>query len=198
MDTLDGEDPMATRALHHYTPDEYLAVERGAPFKSEYRDGRIVAMVGATARHNLLTGNIHGILWTAFRGGRCRVYVADLRVRVERGNRYVYPDLAALCEPPRFEDGVLDTLLNPAVIVEVLSETTEANDRGEKFAAYRQIETLGEYVLVAQDRVSVERYRRNGDLWTLTRLDSADCVLELESVGASLPLAEIYEGVEPG
>lgn len=198
MDTLDGDDPMASRALQHYTPDEYLAIERGAPFKSEYRDGRIVAMVGATERHNVLTGNVHGLLWTAFRGGRCRVYASDLRVRIERGNRYVYPDLAALCEPPRFEDGVLDTLRNPALVVEVLSETTEAYDRGEKFAAYRQIDTLREYVLVAQDRVSVERYRRNGDVWTLTPFTSADDVLELESVGASLPLAEIYEGVDVG
>ncbi len=198
MDTLDGEDPMASRALHHYTPDEYLAIERGAPFKSEYRDGGIVAMVGATSRHNLITGNVHALLWTTFRGGPCRSFVADLRVRIERGNRYVYPDLAALCEPPRFEDGVLDTLMNPSLVVEVLSATTEAYDRGEKFAAYRQIETLREYVLVAQDRVSVERYRRNGDVWTLTPFDSAGDVLELESVGASLSLAEVYEGIDPG
>jgi Uma2 family endonuclease len=198
MDTPDGEDPMATRALHHYTPDEYLARERGAPFKSEYRDGHIFAMVGTTSRHNLITGNVHALLWTTFRGGPCRAFVADLRVRIERGNHYVYPDVAALCEEPRFQDGVLDTLMNPALVVEVLSESTEAYDRGEKFAAYRQIETLREYVLIAQDRVAVDRYRRNGDLWTLTSFDSVDGVLELDSVGAPLPLAEIYEGVELG
>lgn len=189
---------MANRALHHYTPDEYLAMERGAPFRSEYRDGRIYALAGATARHNRIVLNVGSGLLTRFRGGRCATYVNDLRVRIERDNRYVYPDVAALCEPPRFQDDVLDTLMNPSLVVEVLSDTTEAYDRGEKFAAYRQIDTLREYVLVAQDRMSAERYRRNGDLWTLTPFDAPADVLDLESVGASLPLVEIYEGVELG
>lgn len=198
MDTPDREDSMATPALHHYTPDEYLAIERGAPFKSEYRDGRIFAMVGTTSRHNLITGNVHALLWTTFRGGPCRAYVADLRVRIDRGNHYVYPDVAALCEEPRFQDDVLDTLMNPALVVEVLSESTEAYDRGEKFAEYRRLDSLFEYVLIAQNHVRAERYRRNGDVWALTAFDSTDDVLELDSVGASLPLAEIYEGVELG
>jgi Uma2 family endonuclease len=189
---------MATAALHHYTPEEYLALERGAPFRSEYRDGRIFAMVGTTARHNLLVGNLHGLLWTFFRGGPCRAYVADLRVRIERANQYVYPDMVALCDEPRFEDGKLDTLMNPALVVEVLSERTEAYDRGEKFAAYRGIATLREYLLVAQGRVSVERYRRNGDVWTLTAFESPDEEVELESVGTAMRVSEIYAGVDPG
>ena len=189
---------MATAALHHYTPEEYLAMERGAPFKSEYRDGRIVAMVGTSARHNVIAGNLFAALHTRFRGGVCRAYFADLRVRISAENRYVYPDVAVLCGTARFEDDVLDTLLNPSLVVEVLSESTEAYDRGEKFAAYRQIESLQEYVLVAQHRVLVERYRRNGDVWGVTWFESLDDVLELESVGASLPLAEVYEGTDLG
>jgi Uma2 family endonuclease len=189
---------MATAALHRYTPDEYLAIERGAERKSEYHDGRILAMTGATARHVTLVGNVHGLLWTRFREGPCRLYASDLRVRIRRENRYVYPDVVALCEEPRFEDAVPDTLLNPALVVEVLSGSTEAYDRGDKFAAYRRLESLREYVLVAQDRVSVERYRRSGDLWTLTALESPDDELELESVGVTVPVAEIYAGVEPG
>lgn len=177
MDTLDGEGPLASRALHQYTPDEYLAIERGAPFKSEYRDGRIVAMVGATARHNRIVLNLGSGLLTRFRGGPCSTFVNDLRVRIERGNRYIHPDVVALCEEPRFEDDVLDTLVNPSLVVEVLSETTEAYDRGEKFAACRGIDTLREYVLVAQDRVSVERYRRVGDLWTFAPFESSEDVL---------------------
>lgn len=189
---------MATRALHHYTPDEYLAMERGAPFRSEYRDGRIYGLAGATARHNRIVLNVGSGLLTRFRGGPCATYVNDLRVRIERGNHYVYPDVAALCGEPRFQDDVLDTLMNPSLVVEVLSDTAEAYDRGEKFAEYRRLDSLLEYVLVAQDRVSVERYRRSGDVWTLTAFDAPGDVLELDSVGASLPLAEIYEGVELG
>ena len=183
---------MATASLHHYTPEEYLAMERGAPFKSEYRDGRILAMTGTTARHAQIVLNLGAELHTRFGDGPCSAFVNDLRVRIERENRYVYPDLVALCEQPRFEDGVLDTLMNPSLVVEVLSESTEAYDRGEKFAAYRRLESIAEYVLVAQDRIAVERYRREGDVWTFTAFESMDHILELASIDASVPLARIY------
>jgi Uma2 family endonuclease len=183
---------MATAALHHYTPEEYLAMERGAPSKSEYRDGRIVAMVGTTARHARIVLNLGSALDTQFGDGPCAAFVSDLRVRIERANQYVYPDLVALCEEPRFEDGVLDTLTNPSLVVEVLSGSTEANDRGEKFVAYRRLPTLQEYMLVAQDRVLVERYRRSGDVWALASFESRDDVLELASVGASIPFVRVF------
>jgi Uma2 family endonuclease len=189
---------VASAALHHYTPEEYLAIERGAPFRSEYRDGQIFAMVGTTARHARIVLNLASELHTGFGDGPCSAFVSDLRVRIERANQYVYPDVVALCDEPRFEDGVLDTLMNPALVVEVLSESTEAYDRGEKFAAYRRIETLREFVLVSQHRVSVERYRRAGDLWTLTPFDTMDDVLELDSIGRGIPLSRIYHRVDLG
>ena len=189
---------MTTVATDRFTPQEYLALERAAEIRSEYLDGRIVAMTGGTERHASIVLNIAGELRAKFRGGPCRVYANDLRVRIERGNRYVYPDVVAVCGERRFADGVLDTLLNPALIVEVLSDSTEAYDRGEKFAGYRALESLREYVLVAQSRVGVERYRREGDAWVYTALDDLSQTLELASVDGSIALADIYEGVDFG
>lgn len=187
---------MATAALNHYTPEEYLALERNAEFKSEYLDGRIVAMTGATMVHATITGNINAELRQRLRGGSCRAVASDMRVQTGAGRRYTYPDVVAVCGEPRFMDGTLDTLLNPALIVEVLSPSTEAYDRGEKFLHYRTIESLQEYVLVAQDRVLVERFVRAGEFWTLSTLSDLDASLELTSVGCELPLREIYERVE--
>lgn len=187
---------MATAALTHYTPDEYLALERHAEFKSEYLDGRIVAMTGATAAHNTITGNVHGELRARLRGTACRQFMGDMRVQIGGGRRYAYPDVVVVCGEPRFLDGALDTLLNPALIVEVLSPSTEAYDRGEKFLHYRTIESLREYVLVAQDRVLVERFVRAGEFWTLSTLSDLDAALELTSVDCSIPLREIYYNVE--
>ena len=186
---------MATAALTHYTPEEYLALERNAEFRSEYLDGRIVAMTGATAPHNTITGNVHAELRQRFRGRACRAFIADMRVQIRGGRQYVYPDVVAVCGEPRFMDGTLDTLTNPSLIVEVLSPGTEAYDRGEKFQHYRSIESLQEYVLVAQDRVLVERFVRGGDFWTLSTLSDLDHSLELASVECTLPLREIYENV---
>ncbi len=186
---------MATAALTHYTPDEYLALERTARFRSEYLDGRIVAMTGASATHNTVAGNVYAELRGRLRGGPCRAFVSDMRVQIRGGRQYVYPDVVAVCGEPRFMDGTLDTLTNPALIVEVLSPTTEAYDRGEKFQQYRSIESLREYVLIAQDRVLVERFVRNGDFWTLSTTSDLEHSLELVSVECALPLREIYEHV---
>lgn len=187
---------MATAALTHYTPEEYLALERLAEFKSEYLDGRIVAMTGASAAHNRITGAVYAELRSRLRGRPCDAFIADMRVQIGGGRRYVYPDVVVVCGEPRFLDGALDTLTNPALIVEVLSPGTEAYDRGEKFVHYRAIESLREYVLVAQDRVLVERFVRGGDYWTLATLTDLDASLELASVECSIPLREIYYGVE--
>jgi Uma2 family endonuclease len=186
---------MATAALTLYTPEEYLALERNAEFKSEYRDGRIVAMAGATFPHVTIVGNVQAELRARLRGSPCRAVASDMRVQVAGGRRYTYPDVVAVCGEPRFMDGTLDTLMNPALIVEVLSPTTEAYDRGDKFLHYRTIESLQEYVLVAQDRVLVERFVRNGEFWTLSTFTYLDQSLELASVGCAIPLREIYENV---
>jgi Uma2 family endonuclease len=139
---------MATAALTRYTPEEYLALERNAEFKSEYLDGRIVAMPPATFGHTTIMGNLVGELHARFRGTSCRALASQMRVQIGGGRRYNYPDVAAVCGEPRL---VEDTLMNPVLIVEVLSPSTEAYDRGEKFQHYRIIESLQEYVLVAQD-----------------------------------------------
>jgi Uma2 family endonuclease len=187
---------MATAALTWYTPEEYLALERNAEFKSEYIDGRIVAMTGASAPHVTVVGNVSAELRSHLRGGPCRAYASDMRVQIGGGSRYVYPDVAVACGRQEFRDGVLDTLTNPSLIVEVLSPSTEAYDRGEKFEHYRMIETLREYVLVAQDKPLVERFVRHGEFWHLATVTSLDVSLELTSVGCTIPLREIYENVE--
>ncbi|HEX2207785.1 MAG TPA: Uma2 family endonuclease [Longimicrobium sp.] len=187
---------MATAALTYYTPEEYLALERNAEFKSEYVDGRIVALAGAPDAHITISLNIHAELRTRFRGIPCRAWANEMRVQIDDGRRYTYPDVVAVCGEKQFRDGVMDTLTNPTLIVEVLSPSTEAYDRGEKFLHYRTIETLQEYVLVAQDRPLVERFTRHGEFWHLWTVTDLDEELEFTSIGCTIPLREIYENVD--
>lgn len=178
------------------TPEEYLALERAAAFKSEYINGQIVAMSGASRRHNRITLSVGAALDAQLADRPCEVYACDMRVRVEASRDYTYPDVVAVCEEPRFLDGTLDTLLNPAVIVEVLSASTQDYDRGTKFALYRTIETLRDYVLISQDRVRVERYARQGAFqWLLTEYADLSDTLSLPFVGAALSLSDIYRKV---
>jgi Uma2 family endonuclease len=135
---------MSTAAAQHYTPAEYLARERAAEYKSEYVDGFIVAMSGASRIHNLITANVGRELGNQLKGRRCEVYIGDMRVKVSATCTYRYPDVVVACGDIALEDAELDTLLNPVVIVEVLSPTTEAVDRGEKFTHYRRLESLRE------------------------------------------------------
>lgn len=184
---------MATAALNRYTPEEYLALERHAEFKSEYIDGRIIAMTpGGSAPHNIVGGNIYVGLVTRFIGRRCHVFFSDVRVQFGRGTNYTYPDVMALCGTPRYLDGVQDTLINPSLVVEVLSDSTAGYDRGDKFNGYKAIASLREYVLVAQDEVRVEHFVRGGDFWSSALITDLDAVVELRSVGCSIPMREIY------
>jgi Uma2 family endonuclease len=178
-----------------FTPEQYLFLERKAEYKSEFDNGIIEAMSGATREHNLITGNVSRAIGNQFNGRPCEVYTGDMRVWVGPARQYRYPDVAALCGEPRFLDGTLDTLLNPSLIVEVLSESTERKDRGTKFAAYRRLESLREYVMIDPRRVLVERYTRDGDQWVLTLFENIDGTLRLESVGCEIPLKEIYAKV---
>lgn len=187
---------MTAGANSGFTPDEYLALERQAEFKHEYIEGRILPWLGATVAHCEIMGAISASLRACFRGSGCRVYMSQMRVQIAAGRSYLYPDVVALFGEKQFIDGVMDTLMNPALIVEVLSPSTEAYDRGEKFQHYRAIETLREYVLVAQDRPLVERYVRTGELWTLSTISGLDDEVEFTSVGCTIPLREIYENVE--
>lgn len=183
--------------LPRMTPEEYLAFERASEGKHEYVDGHVYATAGTREAHVLLTINLTTALRSRLRGRPCKTYGSDMRVRAGDAERYFYPDACALCGPPEFADGEFDTLLNPSVMVEVLSDSTEAYDRGEKFANYQRVAALREYVLVSQREMRVERFMRaEGGVWVLTALDGPEAVLELPSVGCAVPLAEIYEDVE--
>lgn len=187
---------MASKPIERFTIEEYLAMERAAQYKSEYIDGEIVAMVGASEPHNLIVTNIVGDLSVQLRGRPCRVYASDMRVDVREAGLYAYPDVVALCGDPVLGDDEQDNLRNPAVIIEVLSKTTEAYDRGRKFMKYRKIESLLEYLLVAQDRFHVEHYLRqaNGG-WLLSEWTSLDDEIHLSSIDCRLKLSAIYDKV---
>ena len=187
---------MATVAAQTYiTPQEYLALERKAAYKSEYLDGHIIAMSGASFKHSLIISNISGELHLQFKGRGCSVHTNDMRVRPNPRDSYFYPDVVVVCGEPQFEDEGFDTLLNPIVIVEVLSSSTEAYDRGEKFRRYQQLASLKEYVLVSQDKVWVEHHRRHGAQWILSHYRTLEEVLPLTSIGCEVPLHDIYARV---
>jgi Uma2 family endonuclease len=183
-------------ARTYLTPEEYIAAERKATLKSEYLSGEIVAMSGASDAHNLITMNVAAGLYNQLTERGCRVYASDMRVGIGEGVSYFYPDIAVTCDKPRFEDDAFDTLTNPQVIVEVLSTSTESYDRGEKFARYRQLESLQEYILISQDRVMVEHYLRQGNQWILSEFSALENVFPLTSIGAELTLNHIYRFVE--
>ena len=192
---------MATRAAQTYlTPEEYITLERKAipdaeAVRSEYINGEIINMPGASFAHNLITNNISGELRARLKGSQYAVFANDMRISIPTARSYFYPDVGVVCEEPRFEDDVFDTLLNPIVIVEVLSPSTEAYDRGEKFAYYRQITPLQEYILVSQDQIRIEHYYRQERQWIFTDFEKRDQILLLPSIQCELPLQEIYERV---
>ena len=178
-----------------YTAEDYLSQERCASSKSEFHDGQIFAMTGASRKHNLVSGNIYRELSLQLKKRPCEAYINDMRVKAAQANSYHYPDIAVVCGTPEFEDAQLDTLLNPTLLIEVLSPSTEAYDRGSKFAHYRKIDTLREYFLVVQDRPGIERYVRLGDVWILTEAEGLEASVELESIDCVLSLREVYEKV---
>lgn len=178
-----------------FTPEEYLASERKATRKSEYLHGEIFAMSGASLAHTRITTDIATELNIQLRGRECEVISNDMRVKTGPKGAYFYPDVVVFCGEPRFEDNVFDTLLNPIIVVEVLSPSTEAYDRGEKFAHYQELVSLREYVLVSQDRVRVEHYRLIKTQWVQTEFQVSEDVLLLVSIGCELPLQDIYRRV---
>ncbi len=188
---------MSTQPKTRLTPEEYLAIEREAPYKSEYYAGEMFAMAGASERHNMTVTNISSEIHRQLKGRPCKNYSSDLRVKIESTGLNTYPDVVAICGEARFLDDHHDTLLNPALIVEVLSPTTEAYDRGEKSWHYRQITTLAEYLLVAQDRHHVEHYVRQADgQWLLSETVSLPDIIHLSAINCDLAMAEIYDKVE--
>lgn len=187
---------MASKPIEHFTPEQYIAAERESAYKSEYIDGEIVEMVGASEPHNLIVTNVVAELGLQFKGRQCRVYSSDMRVDVRESGLYAYPDVVALCGEPILADDEQDNLRNPTVIIEVLSKSTEAYDRGKKFMKYRRIESLMEYVLIAQDRHHVEHYvRQEHGGWLLSESTELGGEIYLSSIDCHLLLSAIYDKV---
>ena len=188
---------MSTAPKPRYTPEQYLAIERAAEFRSEFYHGEMFAMVGASRKHNLIAGDVFGELRQQFKGRKCEVYQTDMRVKVNATGLYTYPDVVATCDDPRFDDNHIDTLLNPKIIVEVLSPSTELWDRGKKFDHYRSIPSLREYVMIAQDHVHVEKFAINADgQWALSDYRTLDDVLVLDSISCQIKLSDIYARID--
>lgn len=179
------------------TSQEYLALERASPIKHEFYASQMYAMAGASLEHNLIAGNLFGTLYGLLADDECVPFVSDLRVKVNAYGTYYYPDVTVACGVLNCEDDHGDTLLNPRVIFEVLSPSTEAYDRGAKFRQYREIESLREYVLVSQEDYFVEHYYLGADgHWVLTDARGLASRIVLQSIGCDLPLSRIYARVE--
>ena len=174
-----------------FTPEEYITQERKALHKNEYLNGQIFAMSGASRAHSLITGNIFNRLYNQLIESDCEVHSSDMRVQPSP-IAYFYPDVVVACGEPRFEDDVFDTLLNPIVIVEVLSPSTAAYDREEKFLHYKQFTSLQDYILVSQHKFCVEHYCRQDRRWEHTEFRAPEDVLTLTSIGCKISLRDIY------
>ena len=186
---------MSVQPKTHYTLEEYLELERSTREKHELFRGEIFAMGGASEAHNLIVMNTGAELRQRLRGKPCRVYPSDMRVKVSPTGLYTYPDVVVVCGQPQFEQPG-ETLLNPTLLVEVLSESSEAYDRGKKSEQYRTLSTLTSYLLIAQDRVLVEHYSRQpGDRWLLHAANRLEDTVAIASLGCELPLSEVYFNV---
>jgi Uma2 family endonuclease len=187
---------MAAHAQPFLTPEQYLEIERAAVLRSEYYDGRMYAMAGGTQTHQRLKDRLAFALNKRLENGPCEAGTSDLRVSVSYNGLYTYPDVFVLCGESKLLDGHKDTLLNPVLIAEILSTSTERYDRIFKFSQYRQIETLQEYVIVAQNEARVEVQRRQPDgTWSLREFVGLDAVCQFASIECEVPLSELYANI---
>ena len=185
---------MSSLPQHYLTPEEYLAIERNAEYKSEYIDGIMYAMAGGSERHNIIVANLIISVGIQLRGRQCRVYPSDLKVRVPNSSKFFYPDVSVVCGETRFADDHKDVILNPILIAEVLSDSTAGFDRGKKFISYQQIASLKEFIFVAQDEILVEKYARQGDdSWVYTKVTDIDGEVSLQSVECIVKSSDIYD-----
>jgi Uma2 family endonuclease len=188
---------MSIQTTLRMTAGEYLTIEREAETRSEYVDGEMFAMAGASRRHNLIVTNIVRELSAQLRDRSCDVYANDMRVKVSPTGLYTYPDVVLACDEIRFEDEHEDTLLNPILLIEVLSPSTQGYDRFQKFSHYRRLPSLREYLLIAQDQHRVEHYRRQSEnQWLLSEAGEPDEMVTLDSIGCRLAIKDIYEKVD--
>lgn len=177
------------------TAQAYLIAERLAETKHEYFNGDVYAMAGASRSHTLISMNASAVLHAQLRQKTCAVYQSDMRVKVSAGGLYTYPDVVVTCGIEQFEDDHSDTLLNPVVIIEVLSPSTESYDRGQKFKFYRGLPSLVEYLLISQDMARIEHFTRQADGWLFKDVEGLESELWLESIGCSLKLVDVYEKI---
>jgi Uma2 family endonuclease len=183
--------------IAYITPEEYLSLERQADYKSEYFDGEIFAMAGASEEHNQIAANVLAEIHTQFKKRPCRVYANDMRVKVSPTGLYTYPDIVAVCGERNFDDEQKDTLLNPTVIIEVLSSSTANYDRGEKFEHYRTLASLTEYILIAQSKYHIDHYvRQTNHQWVLSETSDLQETIELPSIQCTLALSDVYDKVK--
>jgi Uma2 family endonuclease len=184
---------MSSSPISHLTPEEYLGLERVASAKHEYINGVMVDMAGGSPAHALIATNVVVELGNRLRGGSCLVFNSDVRVSVRWGKLITYPDVSVVCGEVQYLDNERDTIVNPKLIVEVLSPSTSNYDRGEKSRLYRMLPSLDEYLLIEQKPVEIERYRRlpNGH-WEIDVVREEDAIIRLDSVGCDLPVAEVY------
>lgn len=187
---------MSQQVKSYVSPIEYLRLERQAEGKSEYLNGEIFAMTGASRAHNLLTTNFARELGQQLKNRPCEVYASDMRVKVRANGLYTYPDVSVVCGEPQFEDDFVDTLLNPTILIEVLSPSTERYDRIAKSSYYRTIDSLAEHLLVAQDEIRVEQYVRQPDgHWLLFEHLKLEGSVQLTSIDCTLALSEVYDKI---
>jgi len=187
---------MQPQVVPYITEEEYLEFERNSEIKHEYYDGEIFATSGASEAHNLIVANLIAILGLHLKKKPCRVYPSYMRLKIEKTKVYAYPDVMIVCGHDKFADNKEDMLLNPDVIIEVLSDSTESYDRGKKFGHYRKIVSLKEYVLISQNVPKIEKFVRTENyLWIFSATDERITDMSLESVGCTLNLDEVYDKV---
>jgi len=188
--SLPGTSPRLTEA-------EYLEIERAAEFKNEFFEGEMLAMGGGTPQHSLIATNLAREFGNRLNSGRCVPYNTDLRIKVEATGLCTYPDLSVICGPLQFAAGTNDTVVNPTLLVEVLSDSTEAYDRGKKFEHYRQLPSLRQYLLVSQNEPRIEQFVQQPDRrWMLQEIAGREASLELPSLRITISLAEVFAKVE--
>ncbi len=185
----------------HPTPADYLHEERKRireiDGKYEYINGKLIFMPGASTNHNIISGNIYALLWIELRNRDYIICQSDQRVHHAKAKSYLYPDVVVIPAPPQYADEMFDTVINPQVLVEVLSESTEAYDRGENFLIYRQMDSFREYVMIAQDKHLVEVfYKESGDTWQINTYRSEDETVHLQSLDVRLAIKDIYNKVD--
>lgn len=189
---------MTAVAIKMYTEQEYLELERAAEYKSEYYRGEIFAMSGASRYHNRITENLSIEIGVFLKGKPCQSFSRDMRVHIPENTLYTYPDLLIVCSKPEFRDKEFDTLLNPSVVIEVLSPSTEGYDQGKKFHLYRSLRTLVEYVVIDSQELRAAVYRKgNNGMWTLaSEADDLEGSFEIGHIGLTLKMADVYAQIE--